>query len=139
VHLKCYPETEYGATCIPALEEIVSDSAKASASHSPVALACDARALDPVTRTRHFIWIRYQLPRLVKAVTELPDGVELKFAAADLEPVASFIERERRCCPFLRFELELVPDEEVLWLRLTGPEGVKRFLGAELLASPPKG
>jgi hypothetical protein len=117
----------------------VPDSAKVSASDLLVPLACDARALDPVTRTRHFIWIRYQLPRLAKEVTELPDGIGLKFAVADLRAVARFIDRERRCCPFLRFELELLPGEEVLWLRLTGPVGVKRLLGAELLASAPAG
>lgn len=106
---------------------------------SAVALACDPRALDLITRTRHFIWIRYQLPRLVREVTELPDGVGLKFSTADLRSVVTFMDRERRCCPFLRFELALPPGEEVFWLRLTGPEGVKRVLRAELLAKSPEG
>jgi hypothetical protein len=106
---------------------------------APVALACDAGALDPITRSRHFIWIRFQLPRLVREVTELPEGIGLKFSAADLRSVATFVDRERRCCPFLGFELTLLPGEEVLWLRLTGGEGVKRFLRAELLANSPEG
>jgi hypothetical protein len=97
-------------------------------------LACDPHALDPASRTRHFIWIKQQLPRLLRQVTELSDGFELKFSAADLRSVVSFIDRERRCCPFLRFELALLPREEVFWLRVTGAEGVKPFLQAELLA-----
>jgi len=116
----------------------VPESAHAWAPGSPVPLACDPHALDPITRTRHFIWIKHQLPRLMREVTELPDGVGLKFSAADLRPVATFIDRERRCCPFLRFELALLPGEEVFWLRLTGAEGVKPFLQAELLAKSPE-
>jgi hypothetical protein len=123
----------------PSLEKIVTEFAHTSTLDSAVVLACDTHTLDPITRTRHFIWIRYQLPRLVREVTDLPDGFGLKFSAADLGSVVTFMDRERRCCPFLRFELTLLPGEEVFWLRLTGPEGVKRFLRAELLAKPPEG
>jgi hypothetical protein len=121
------------------MEEIVPESAQSSTPASGVALACDPHALKLITRTRHFIWIRYQLPRLLREVTELPDGFELKFSAAELRSVVTFMDRERRCCPFLRFELALLPGEEVFRLRLTGAGGVKRFLQAELLASSAEG
>jgi hypothetical protein len=105
-------------------------SDQTSTPSTPVALACDPGALDRATRTEHFTWIRDELPRLVMEVSELPDGIGLKFPAADLAAVATFVDRERRCCPFLRFDLALPPGEEILWLRITGPEGVKRFLHA---------
>jgi len=38
---------------------------------------------------------------------------------------------ERRCCPFLSFELHWKQgDDAAPWLRLTGPEGTKAFLEA---------
>jgi hypothetical protein len=103
-------------------------STHTSTPSTPIALACDPGALDPATRTEHFTWLRHELPRLVMEVGELPDGIGLKFPAADLAAVATFVDRERRCCPFLRFDLALPAGEEILWLRITGPEGVKRFL-----------
>lgn len=42
------------------------------------------------------------------------------------------MDNECRCCPFLGFTLELLPDDGPLTLRLTGPDGVREFLAAEL-------
>ena len=39
---------------------------------------------------------------------------------------------ERLCCPFLTFTLEVSPERGPLLLRLTGAEGVKDFIRAEL-------
>jgi len=65
-------------------------------------------------------------------VRETPDGFALRFPADEYEAVAKFVARERLCCPFLRFTLEVAPDGGPLWLRLGGPEGVAEFLRAEL-------
>jgi hypothetical protein len=46
--------------------------------------------------------------------------------------LARWVDGERRCCPFLRFEIDKEPLEGPLWLRLTGAPGVKDFLQAEL-------
>ncbi len=99
---------------------------------TPPALACNVGALDPATRIDHFTWIRDELPRLVTEVRELPNGIALAFPAAQLASVATFVARERSCCPFLQFELDLPSGEEPLWLRLTGPKGLKAFLSALL-------
>jgi hypothetical protein len=32
------------------------------------------------------------------------------------------------CCPFIRFTLDIEPNEGPYWLRFTGAEGVKEFL-----------
>lgn len=98
--------------------------------HPP--FACDVGALDPPTRAAHFGWIRHELPALLQAVRELPDGLMMQFAAETLPAAALFIDRERRCCPFLRFGLEVEPAGGPIWLRLTGPDGVLEFLRAEL-------
>jgi hypothetical protein len=39
---------------------------------------------------------------------------------------------ERACCPFLRFELALEPEEGPIRLRITGPADTKGFLASEL-------
>jgi hypothetical protein len=38
------------------------------------------------------------------------------------------IRKERRCCRFLAFGVEVTPDEGPVWLEMYGPEGTKRFL-----------
>jgi hypothetical protein len=94
-------------------------------------LACNVGALDPATRTAHFAWIRHELASLVRAADELPNGMALELPVEALAAVAVFIDRERRCCPFLRFELDVAPAGGPLRLRLTGPAGVAELLRAE--------
>jgi hypothetical protein len=94
----------------------------------PIVLACAPSALEPDIRAQHFTWIRDQLPELVQEVSELSDGIALRLPAAALPALAEFIDRERRCCPFLRFELVVGAGEESVWLRLKVPNGVKEFL-----------
>ena len=64
----------------------------------------------------------------------LETGYAFRFGATDmiLEEIVSFIQKERRCCRFLRFDLQVMPDEGPVWLELTGPEGTKEFLEAML-------
>ena len=64
----------------------------------------------------------------------LPDGVQLRFTAGpdSLALLATFIDLERRCCAFLRFELTVEPGGGPVRLALTGPPGTREFLAAEL-------
>jgi hypothetical protein len=41
---------------------------------------------------------------------------------------AEWIELERKCCPFFRFEIRWTPKSEAVWLNLSGPQGVKDFI-----------
>jgi hypothetical protein len=43
-----------------------------------------------------------------------------------------FVSNERLCCPFLEFGITIAPANGPVWLRLTGPEGTRAFLEAEL-------
>lgn len=65
-------------------------------------------------------------------VVELPDGYGFRFPAETelLMTLAEFVSRERLCCPFFTFQIEVNPAGE-LWLRLTGPEGTKTLLEQE--------
>jgi len=66
----------------------------------------------------------------VVEVRELEDGFEYSFPANGewLRELAVMIDLERQCCPFLRFRLTLPPQDGLLLLELTGPEGTKAFL-----------
>ena len=49
--------------------------------------------------------------------------------------VAEFIANERLCCPFFGFTVEIEPEGGALWLHLTGRDGVKPFIQAEVGAA----
>lgn len=70
----------------------------------------------------------------VQKVREVANGYEFRHAAhvSVLLLLAEFIRLERRCCPFLEFTLNVETEHGPAWLMLTGPEGVKEFLRAEL-------
>lgn len=95
-------------------------------------LACVPGAIDPAERAGHFELIAHLFGSLAERREALPDGYAFRFPADALEQVARFVANERRCCPFLRFVLELPPGGDALWLRLTGPEGTAALLDAEL-------
>jgi hypothetical protein len=64
---------------------------------------------------------------------ELDNGFAYKFEGSDkmIEQLTSFIITERMCCDFFTFELTVADESEAL-LKLTGPEGTKEFIKAEL-------
>jgi hypothetical protein len=75
------------------------------------------------------------LPGLADHATErhaTPDGYRLTFDASSetLRQVAAVIDAERQCCRWLRFELDVQPDEGPIVLTLRGPEGATAFLTA---------
>jgi hypothetical protein len=66
----------------------------------------------------------------VDEVVELPDGYAYRFSGGDspLESLLEFIAAERRCCPFLSFEIAFEPHQGPLWLRMRGSPRVKSFI-----------
>lgn len=94
-------------------------------------LACNMAALDAVARARRQD-LAVQIQTATQEVRELPDGYAFFLPADALLVAADFVTLERRCCPFFRFELAMGPDDGPLWLAITGREGVKAFLVAEL-------
>ena len=96
-------------------------------------IACDLSALSPDQRAR-LREVRSQLRPMVREVRDLPDGYAFVLSAPEgsLVRVAEFIDLERSCCPFFRFELEVQDEGGAVWLRLTGRMGVKQFIATEL-------
>jgi len=98
-------------------------------------IACDLSALDRAEQIRRAELARQVVSRSA-ATVETADGFALRFDddAALMRNALEWIGLERRCCPFLRFELAFEPDGGPLWLRLGGAAGVKEFLAANGLA-----
>jgi hypothetical protein len=66
----------------------------------------------------------------VQEVREIEAGIALRFDPGGdvLTALAELIELERQCCPFLQFDLRVLPANGPLWLELTGPDGTREFL-----------
>ncbi len=96
--------------------------------------AFDPSALSPQARSRHFDELDPALRALKKSVRELTDGFEFEFpsGAATFQLASEWIAGERLCCPFFEIDLRIEPEGGSLWLRLTGREGVKQFIRADL-------
>ena len=94
-------------------------------------IACDLSAADFARRREE---IGRDLFRHVDQVRELADGFAYRFPSADpwAAAVFAFVDAERRCCPFVTFEVAFEPHGGPLWLRLRGAQAVKAFVRAEL-------
>jgi hypothetical protein len=91
-------------------------------------IACDRQALGEEARKRHFDEVGPALAALPKTVRELANGFEFSFSPEPrtAELTAEWADSERLCCPF--FNIEILSNS----LRLTGGEGIKEFIRAEL-------
>ena len=96
------------------------------------ALACVPSSIPTAERSAHFALGRELLEGRAVERVALSDGYAVRFQPDDFEAVARFVANERKCCPFLTFELALEPASGPLWLRMTGPEGTRAVLDAEL-------
>ena len=100
---------------------------------------CDMSAIEPAQREQH-IATAVAVFRAVEAIHELPNGYAFRLPneATVLRQTAEFIVREKVCCPFFGFTVEVEPEGGPLWLRLTGAEGIKPFIQAEIGAALPE-
>jgi hypothetical protein len=114
---------------IRADETTTSQSAK---NESP--LACNAFALSPELRKRHFEELGPALLKLKKNTRDLPDGYEFELPADNktYQLVTEWAFQERLCCPFFDIDLRFERENGPLWLRLTGRPGTKEFIKMEL-------
>lgn len=90
-------------------------------------LVCNLGAFDTRELQRYGQY-RQAIRAATRETRELPDGYGLHLGTDTFLEAAEWIVLEHRCCPFLNFKLELT-DESDVWLSVTGPEGVKAFLG----------
>ena len=96
-----------------------------------VPLACDMGAIPAAERGEHDRVTRH-LIAAATMVRESPDGFTFQLSADQYETACQFIARERLCCPFLRFTLDVPPERGAIRLRLSGPNGAKELIRTEL-------
>jgi len=95
-------------------------------------LACVPTAIPPTERAAHCALARKLFTELAQERSDLANGYAFRFSPDALEALARFIANERKCCPFMNFELVLAAESGPLWLRMTGPNGTRGVLDAEL-------
>ena len=95
-------------------------------------LICNMNVFTSTERENH-IQTATQLFRTVQRIQDVERGYEFTFPteSATLIQLAQFISKERLCCPFLEFTLQIIPNYETTSLLLTGPEGTREFLRGE--------
>ena len=95
--------------------------------------ACNALALSPEVRKRHFEELGPALLKLKRSTRELPDGYEFELPADNrtYQLLTEWAFQERLCCPFLDIGLRFDRESGPLWLRLTGRPGTKEFIKEE--------
>ena len=99
---------------------------------SEVVIVCNMGVFTPDQREKHIELARDLFGQVVKVASvqngfafDLPNETDL------LNRVGGFIANERRCCPFLRFDLEVRGQTQPITLTLSGPEGTQEFLKEE--------
>ena len=97
----------------------------------PGVLACDPAAIPPAERPEHQRVTR-RLASSATEIIEVADGLAFQLPSEEYATVMSFVARERCCCPFLGFRIEVSPGQGPVRLTVTGPPGVRDFLLAEL-------
>src|SRR5579859_1350865 len=94
---------------------------------------CNIKALSPAERVSHK-QLTDKLMALRKDTVESEKGYEFQYSPKDvsLAEVAEWVVAEGKCCPFFDFHIDLEREGNLLCLRLTGAEGIKAFIRAEL-------
>jgi hypothetical protein len=99
---------------------------------SSSALACVPAAIAAEERPGHFALLQRLFIENVRERRDLVDGYAFRFDATEYEDVVRFVSKERSCCPFLTFRIDVPAHESSLWLSMRGPVGTRELLDAEL-------
>lgn len=97
-------------------------------------LACVPGAIPAADRSAHFALATTLFTGALRERRTLPNGYSYRFDADSVDDLLRWMANERRCCPFLTFAIEVAPSAGPVWLTLTGPDGTREFLDAELPA-----
>jgi len=95
-------------------------------------IACVVSALTEDERKRRFELINI-ISQKKASVNELEKGYSFEFSDADVWTLATeFVILESKCCPFLKFALVWEAENVGIRIEITGPNGVKEFIKAEM-------
>lgn len=94
---------------------------------------CNLDAMNTEERSR-YIALSRKLFGASAHRRELDNGFAFRIGTEkiSLPEIAEWIAFERRCCPFFNLQIEAEPNAGPVWLRMTGAEGIKAFIRAEL-------
>lgn len=92
-------------------------------------VACDLTAIAGDERKHHKMNSE-ELFTAIKEWKELSDGYAFRIPTETdmIGKAATFIARDRQCCPFFEFNLEVTPDNGPIWLKMSGNIHVKAFI-----------
>jgi hypothetical protein len=96
-----------------------------------IPLACDMRAIPAAERGEHDRVTRL-LVASAAVIRESPNGYAFQLSADHFVTASQFIARERLCCPFLQFALDVPAGRGPISLRVSGPAGAQELIRAEL-------
>lgn len=93
-------------------------------------IACDLSVLDDPEKHRDRFEALFEERKEVRRAS---GGLAVRFPGtmAVAERILDFISRERRCCPFLTFEVAFEPEERGVWLYMGGNERVENYITRE--------
>ena len=97
-----------------------------------VPLACVPGAIPASERPAHFGLINDLFSNQLREKKTVAGGYAFRFPAWSFETVARFVSNERKCCPFAEFQINVAAGEADIWLIVTGPDGTRELLEAEL-------
>jgi len=97
-----------------------------------VELACVPGAIPAKERAGHFALARELLISRASEQSDLENGYAFRFDPDALTSLVMFVENERKCCPFLTFDIVVSAGSGPIWLRMTGPAGTREVLRTEL-------
>lgn len=71
----------------------------------------------------------------VREREETDRGYAFRFDPDDetFERLSAFVDAERKCCPFFRFEITIEPNREAIWLEVGGDDTVQSFVEDQML------
>ena len=97
-------------------------------------IACDMTVFTDEQRESHLA-DAVKLFAKVQEVVDMPDGFALSLPDENgiLLLLARFIRDERLCCPFIHFGLEVEANRGAIWFKLSGKDGIKPFIAAEMM------
>ena len=95
---------------------------------------CNSKALTAEERAHHKR-LGDKLIRARKALVETAKGYEFQFSPSDvtLAELADWVTAESKCCPFFDFHIDLENQRKLICLRLTGEQGIKKFIREEFM------
>ena len=69
----------------------------------------------------------------------MKEGIRLRFSPTteNLEAIVQTVDKERRCCAFLNFRVEVPPAAGAITLEISGPTGTRDFFNTLRLQPPP--